>query len=288
MAAATAEGTTVLRNAAREPEVQTLARFLRACGARISGDGTPTITVEGVRELSGADCAVPPDRVEAATFLCAAAATRSELSLGPVVPAHLESVVLALRRAGCEVEEADLAAERRRLSGAGASSSSSSSPARDVLGRREASAWAAGETVLRIRPAGRLLAAGVSASPFPGFPTDCQPAWCAVIAAAAPFAYGDGAGGGGGRPLVFPGTPGVEVRDAVFEGRLHHLRQLEAFGLGVVPLDERSAQLWPASAVSCGGSSGSGRLRCASIPHTDSYRLQWKTVPLHACARLMD
>lgn len=218
-----------------------LARFLRACGARISGEGTAVVTIEGVRGLSvsgsDTDYSVAPDRVEAATFLFAAAATRSELSLGPVVPSDLGSVLLALRRAGCEVEEADITAERRRL-GREASTSAAPPPLRGGTG---------GEAALRIRPAKRLLAAGVSATPFPGFPTDCQPAWCAVVAAAGPLAAA--AEEREPRALQYPLTPGVEVTDSVFEGRLSHLRQLEAFGLGVRPLSGRAAELWPAAAM---------------------------------------
>lgn len=284
MAAATAEGTTVIRNAAREPEVVELARFLCARGARIAGAGTPVVTVEGVRGLDdsvsadGTDYSVAPDRVEAATFLFAAAATRSDLSLGPVVPAHLGGVLQALRLAGCEVEEADAHAERRRL-GLEASVLSAALPSKGRAARRASSH---GEIALRIRPVRHLLAVGVSATPFPGFPTDCQPAWCAVIASAAAH---DAAGGhiggapgllGAGRALRFPVAPGVQVTDAVFEGRLSHLRQLEAFGLGARALDERSAELWPAAACA-----PRGRLRRARRPQNahQSLRLLSENAP---------
>jgi len=104
MAASLAEGETVLENAAREPEVLDLAKCLIAMGARIRGHGTDVITIEGVRELAGVDHAVMPDRIEAGTFLVAAAATRGNVTLTDAPVASLDAVAEKLREAGAHVE----------------------------------------------------------------------------------------------------------------------------------------------------------------------------------------
>jgi UDP-N-acetylglucosamine 1-carboxyvinyltransferase len=103
MAAVLAEGTTVLENAAREPEVEDLARALNAMGARIQGAGTDLMVVEGVSRLSGTEHTVIPDRIEAGTLLVAAAITRGDVHVHGAVPAHLDAVVGKLREAGCTV-----------------------------------------------------------------------------------------------------------------------------------------------------------------------------------------
>src|SRR5678815_1235191 len=96
-------GTTVLENAAREPEVEDLARALNAMGARIQGAGTDLVVVEGVTRLSGVEHTVIPDRIEAGTLLVAAAITRGDVHVHGAVPAHLDAVVGKLREAGCTV-----------------------------------------------------------------------------------------------------------------------------------------------------------------------------------------
>ncbi len=104
MAAVLADGETVLENAAQEPEVEDLADFLNAMGARISGAGTSRIVVQGVERLSGTSYRVQPDRIEAGTFLVAAAITGGHLRLKKVNPAHLENVLQKLREAGAAIE----------------------------------------------------------------------------------------------------------------------------------------------------------------------------------------
>ncbi|MBI3456691.1 MAG: UDP-N-acetylglucosamine 1-carboxyvinyltransferase [Candidatus Rokubacteria bacterium] len=104
MAAALAEGTTVLENAAREPEIPDLARLLNAMGARISGAGTERIEIEGVRELGGARHRIIPDRVEAGTFLVAGAITRGDVTVRDVVPDHLTAVLDKLEAAGARLD----------------------------------------------------------------------------------------------------------------------------------------------------------------------------------------
>lgn len=103
IAASVARGTTVLENAAREPEIEDLAGFLNACGARIIGAGTGTVCIEGVPKLSGCTYRVIPDRIAAATYLAAAAATGSSLTLLDVVPRHLLPVLPVFEETGCRI-----------------------------------------------------------------------------------------------------------------------------------------------------------------------------------------
>jgi UDP-N-acetylglucosamine 1-carboxyvinyltransferase len=100
MAAVLAEGRTVLKNAAREPEVVDLANFLNAMGAKITGAGTHTITIEGVTSLSGGDYAVMPDRIEAGTYLAAGAITRGQVTVRKVRPDNLLSMLCKFEEAG--------------------------------------------------------------------------------------------------------------------------------------------------------------------------------------------
>jgi UDP-N-acetylglucosamine 1-carboxyvinyltransferase len=105
MAAATlASGLTTITNAALEPEVVDLANFLNSLGARITGHGTSVIQVDGVPSLNGSDYSIIPDRIEAATLMTAAIATRGEVAVSHINPAHLETVIELLRTAGAEIE----------------------------------------------------------------------------------------------------------------------------------------------------------------------------------------
>src|ERR671932_884070 len=105
MAATLARGTTTLRNAAREPEVEDLADLLNRMGARVRGAGTETITIEGVEQLGAAEHTIIPDRIETGTFLVAAAITGGELELKDCRPEHSAIVIAKLREAGVEIEE---------------------------------------------------------------------------------------------------------------------------------------------------------------------------------------
>jgi UDP-N-acetylglucosamine 1-carboxyvinyltransferase len=136
MAATLASGVTVIESAACEPEVVDLARFLTAMGAKISGAGSPTITITGVKKLHGAEHEVIPDRIEAATFAIAAAATNGEVTLKGARADHLHALTDKLNEAG-------VAVERR------------------------------GED-LRARRRGELKSVDVTTLPYPGFPTDVQ------------------------------------------------------------------------------------------------------------------
>lgn len=103
LAAVCAEGVTVISNAAREPEICDLADFLNACGAKIHGVGDSTIVIEGVQRLAGCEHRVIPDRIAAATYLSAAAATGGDIELKNIIPAHMLPVIPAFEESGCEV-----------------------------------------------------------------------------------------------------------------------------------------------------------------------------------------
>ncbi|MFL5319501.1 MAG: UDP-N-acetylglucosamine 1-carboxyvinyltransferase, partial [Myxococcaceae bacterium] len=107
MAAVLAKGRTVLENAAREPEVEELARILNKMGAQIQGAGSDVITIDGVDSLKPVDHAIIPDRIEAGTFLVAGAITGGDVFVKNAVPEHLEAVILKLREAGCTISAQD-------------------------------------------------------------------------------------------------------------------------------------------------------------------------------------
>lgn len=104
MAAVLAEGQTIIHNAAREPEVQDLANFLNTLGAKISGAGTSTITIDGVKELSGGSYHVLPDRIETGTYLTAATITRGKVKVKNTRPDLVESILIKLEEAGAHIE----------------------------------------------------------------------------------------------------------------------------------------------------------------------------------------
>ena len=143
MAAVLADGVTVIDSAACEPEVVDLAHFLIAMGAKISGVGSPVITVTGVRELHGTEHEVIPDRIEAATYAIAAAATKGEVTLRHVRPDHMHAVLDKLREAGVVIER--------------------QGPA------------------LRVRGGPALRPADITTQPYAGFPTDVQAQFMALM-----------------------------------------------------------------------------------------------------------
>lgn len=104
LAACTAEGTTIVSNPAREPEISDLADYLNSCGARIYGAGEGDLHIEGVKELTGAKHYVMPDRIAAATFMAAAAITGGSVVLRDVVPAHIAPVIPAFQETGCDIK----------------------------------------------------------------------------------------------------------------------------------------------------------------------------------------
>lgn len=104
MTACLAEGTTTIVNAAMEPEIPALADYLNSCGAKISGAGTPIITIVGVSKLSGGQCTLIPDRIEAGSFVIVGLATGSEIKITNLNPNHLETVIANLQKAGAKLE----------------------------------------------------------------------------------------------------------------------------------------------------------------------------------------
>jgi len=143
MAATIADGETILENSAREPEVTDLIVLLRKMGARISGDETSTLRVQGVAALHGAEHSVIPDRIEAGTFLVAGAITNGDLTLTNCEPRHLGAVISKLRDAGVSIEESDAGA-------------------------------------LRVRGVRKLVAADLTTEEYPGFATDMQAQYMAL------------------------------------------------------------------------------------------------------------
>lgn len=175
MAASLARGETTLVNAAREPEVQDLAKCLVAMGAKIEGIGSDTITVQGVDRLHGAEHAVLPDRIETGTYAIAAAITGGELLLSGGELTHIESFADALRAAGVEIEANDRGV--------------------CVAARN-----------------GRVVGVDAMTEPYPGFPTDLQAQFMALMTVA------DGA---------------AMVTETIFENRFMHVPELARMGANV-------------------------------------------------------
>ncbi len=136
MAASLAKGPTVLENAAEEPEIVDLANFINSMGGRVRGAGTKIIKIDGVPSLTGCEHQVIPDRIEAGSYLIAAAITGGELVVENVIPDHIKPVIAKLKEVGCSIDE--------------------------------------GESSLLIRPSSRLISADIKTLPYPGFPTDMQ------------------------------------------------------------------------------------------------------------------
>lgn len=175
MAATLADGETIIENAAREPEVVDLANFCNAMGAKIQGACTSRIIIDGVVKLHSVDYSIIPDRIETGTILVAGAITRSEITLSPVVPEHLIPVLATLRNIGVTIIE----------------------EAPDCL---------------RILPADRLRATDIETLPHPGFPTDMQAPFMALLT----LAEGDSL-----------------INESVFENRLRHASELNRLGADV-------------------------------------------------------
>ncbi len=175
MAATLAEGETTIENAAQEPEVVDLANFCRAMGAKIRGAGTNAITIVGVPNLHTADYSIIPDRVEAGTFLIAGAITHSEITLSPVIPDHLTALIAKLKEIGSQIifEEPN---------------------------------------TLRIIPAAQHKATDIETLPYPGFPTDMQAQFMALMT----LSNGDSV-----------------ISETVFENRLRHVAELNRMGADI-------------------------------------------------------
>ncbi len=173
MAAVLAEGTSTIENAAQEPEVQDLAQMLNTMGANVQGAGGPKITIQGVEHLKGCEYTVIPDRIEAGTFLLAAAITRSCLRVAPLIPEHMSAVLQKLRDCGCILEK-------------------------DGDG-------------MKIIP-GEIRGVDITTQPFPGFPTDLQAPFMALLTTA-------------------KGTS--IVTEKIYENRMQHVTELQRMGASI-------------------------------------------------------
>ena len=174
MAAALAKGVTVLENAAREPEIADLAEYLNRMGARIEGAGTDTIRIQGVSELSPAAFEVMPDRIEAGTFMCAAAITGGDVKITGMKLEHLDALSFKLQDAGVEISSRD--------------------------------------GVVRVKGPRRLSSVNIKTRPYPGFPTDMQAQFMALMCVA------DGAS---------------VISENIFENRYMHVSELQRFGADI-------------------------------------------------------
>ncbi len=144
LAAALAEGKTIMENVAKEPHVVDVANLLNKMGANIKGAGTDVIRIQGVKKLHGTEYSVIPDQIEAGTFMVAAAATMGDVTVKNVIPKHLECISAKLREIGCEISEFDDA--------------------------------------VRVVSKGRLKSSTIKTLPYPGFPTDMQPQMAVLLA----------------------------------------------------------------------------------------------------------
>jgi UDP-N-acetylglucosamine 1-carboxyvinyltransferase len=175
MAAVLAKGETIIENAAREPEVVDLAHLLTRMGARIEGAGTSTIHVQGVDRLGGAEHTIIPDRIEAGTFLVAGAITRGDISVTGCVPDHLRALISKLQQAGVEVTE----------------------PAPGTL---------------RVRVAGKLKNVDITTEEHPGFATDLQAQFMALMTQAEGISF---------------------ITEKIFENRFMHAQELARMGANI-------------------------------------------------------
>ena len=181
MAASCAEGQTILENPALEPEIVDLANYLNVMGAHIRGAGTNRIKIDGVPGLMAADYTIIPDRIEAGTYMVAAAMTGGDVFIENAISEHLKPVVAKLQEAGAEIEE-------------------------DIAG-------------IRVRANGRMKAIDLKTMPYPGFPTDMQAQFMALLA-------------------VAEGTS--VVTETVFENRFMHVEELQRMG-AKIRVDGRTA-----------------------------------------------
>lgn len=185
MAATLAQGETVIENAAKEPEIVDLANFLNKLGANIKGAGTSAIRIKGVEKLGGGQHAIIPDRIEAATYMIAGAITRGDVTVENCIPSHVMPIVAKLKEVGCKVyvnEDKD---------------------------------------VIRIIGTDNLIGTDVKTLPYPGFPTDAQAQFMALLTTAK------------GQSMV---------TETVFENRFMHVDELLKMG-AIIATDAREARI---------------------------------------------
>jgi len=174
MAAVLAKGTSVLRNAAREPEIVCLANALIQMGAKISGAGTTIISIEGVEKLHPATITVIPDRIEAGTFMVAAAATKGDVLIKGCIPDHIGGIISKLRASGAILD--------------------------------------IGESQIRVKGSDTIKSIDIQTQPYPGFPTDMQAQFMALMTIAK------------GNSMI---------HEAIFENRFIHANELLRLGANI-------------------------------------------------------
>jgi len=174
MAAAVAQGTTIIENAAKEPEIVALAKFLKSMGADIQGDGTERIEVNGVEKLHSANCEIIPDRIEAATFMVAAHITGGDVKIENMEPDHVSAITDKLIDSGAEIE--------------------------------------INERVIHVKSDGRVLPVDITTAVYPGFPTDMQAQWMALMSIASGSSI---------------------ITDTIFHDRFTHVAELKRLGADI-------------------------------------------------------
>lgn len=183
MAACLAQGKTTLENAAKEPEIVDLASFLSKMGANIKGAGTSTIVIDGVEKLTGTRHTIIPDRIEAATYMTAAAMTRGEVLINNVIGSHIRPVIAKLVEMGVEVEEIE------------------------------------DEDKIIVKAPHRLKSTNIQTLPYPGFPTDAQAQFMALM-------------------TVCEGES--RIQETVFENRFMHVEELMKMGAVIATSGNRA------------------------------------------------
>ncbi len=181
MAASLAEGETILENAAKEPEVVFLADILNQAGAKITGQGTDMITIQGVSSLDPIECRIFPDRIETGTYMIAAAITQGEVLIENCIPQHVEPIILKLQEAQVDVE--------------------------------------IGDTSVRVRGSRPIIAVNAKTHPYPGFPTDIQAQFMALMTLSR------------GQSIIM---------ETIFENRFMHVAELKRMGADIT-LDGHTA-----------------------------------------------
>ena len=234
MAATLAKGTSIIENAAREPEIVDLANFLNKIGADIKGAGTSNIKIRGVERLKGGNHSIIPDRIEAATFMIGSAITGGNVLIKNIIPSHLIPVTAKLQEVGCTIEE--------------------------------------GEETLLVKGPRRLNPTSIKTMPYPGFPTDAQSQFMAMM-------------------TISKGES--RVVETVFENRFMHVAELvrmgavidiigkEAIIRGVSALqgaEVRATDLRAGAALVLAGLVAQGKTVLSELYHLDRgyYRLEEK------------
>ncbi len=171
MAAVLAEGKTILRNSAKEPEVVDLANMLKKMGAQIEGEGTDTIVIHGVKELKPASHRIIPDRIETGTLMIAAAMTKGEVEIRGCIPEHLTALIERMEKAGVEIKTK--------------------------------------EDAIYVKGPERIRSVNIKTMPFPGFPTDLQAQFMAMMCIADGYSV---------------------IKETIFENRFIHVGELRRMG----------------------------------------------------------